>query len=109
MKIRMTIPALLLTALLTGSLFLPAAMAEDVNTIYDTARAQGSAPASFAETVPLIPGYNAPYPSAAAAQATTASQASDAAIISGSFAATAPAIPGYNAAYPSLTVVVAQD
>ena len=109
MKIKMTIPALLLTALVMGSFFLPAAMAEDVNTIYETARAQDSARASFAETVPLVPGYNAPYPFAAMAQATTASQASQATIISGSFAATAPAIPGYSAAYPSLTVVVTQD
>lgn len=103
MNVKMTIPALLLAALVAGSYFLPAAMAEDVRTIQQTARA------SFAEAAPTIPGYNAPYPFAAAAQATTASPASYATIASGSFSATAPAIPGYNAAYPSLTVVVTQD
>jgi hypothetical protein len=102
MKIKLTIPALLLVALVMASI-VPAVMAEDVSTIQATARL------SFAETAPLIPGYNAPYPFAASAQTATASAGSYAAIAAGSFAATAPAIPGYNAGYPNLTVVVAQD
>ena len=108
MKIKITIPAMLLVALVMGS-FLPAAVAEDVGTIYGPARAQETARASFAEAAPLIPGYNAAYPFAETAQTATASVRSYAAIVPGSFAATAPAIPGYNAVYPSLTAVVTQD
>lgn len=107
MKTQRTIPALLLAALIVGSFFLPAANAEDVATIYRTARVQETARTSFAEGIPLIPGYNAPYPAAAAV--VSGSVVSYAASVSGSFAATAPRIPGYNAAYPSLTVVVTQN
>jgi len=43
-------------------------------------------PRGFAESIPSIPGFNAPYPVQARA--------------SYSFAASVPAIPGYTAAYP---------
>jgi hypothetical protein len=98
MKTTVVISGLLLAAILTGSLQM-SAQAQDIGSMYAAARE------SFAETVPLIPGYNAPYPFAAVAQgaddapATTESMGSSASIALGSFAATAPAIPGYNAAY----------
>lgn len=107
MKQMLAIAVLLLVLAAVASLP-PTARAQDAGSRYVAPEG------SFARTVPLIPGYNAPYPTPGGAQTVNdapilvAAQDSFSYGPQGSFATTPPRIPGYNADYPELGQLAAQ-